>query len=251
MCEPKSGAAGVEHQLRSSWPGLQVANRVSGGARTEVWSGFIGSRRVILRHSRRSDISRAWEWNLLEHLDRAGIGVPRLVPSVDGRVDIDGWHVYPYIEGEEPHSDDPRLTETVRAVHAETIGWVQRPGSASASDLLTGSDGGDVDLAMMPADLVEALRDAWRSALGSGRVGVVHGDCGPRNAIIDTRGRCVLIDWDEARVDDPLFDLPSDELEQRAAWAWEIATCWSTEPVYAKSLIGHLTRRAFGTSSSR
>lgn len=85
------------------------------------------------------------------------------------------------------------------------------------------------------------MRDAWRSALGSGRVGVVNGDCGPRNAIVDTRGRCVLIDWDEARVDDPLFDLPSDELEQRAAWAWEIATCWSTEPVYAKSLIGHLT----------
>ncbi|MCD2104416.1 phosphotransferase [Rhodococcus erythropolis] len=88
---------------------------------------------------------------------------------------------------------------------------------------------------------VPAVRDAWRSALGSGRVGVVNGDCGPRNAIVDTRGRCVLIDWDEARVDDPLFDLPSDELEQRAAWAWEIATCWSTEPVYAKSLIGHLT----------
>ncbi|SNT40266.1 Phosphotransferase enzyme family protein [Rhodococcoides kyotonense] len=202
-----------------------------------MWSGLLRHRRVVLRRSRRTEASRVWEWNLLQHLHQAGIDVPVLIPAADGRVDVDGWHVYPYIEGTQPRSGDPRLAETVGKVHSATIGWPQRPGFASASDLLTSNMGGDVDLSEMPADLVRAVRDAWRSALRAESLGVVHGDCGPRNAVIDSRGRCVLIDWDEARVDDPLFDLPSTASEQRAVWAWEIATCWTAEPSYAQSLI--------------
>lgn len=242
MRERSSDSAQLEELLSSSWPGLKVSDRMSGGARTEVWSGFLRDRAIVLRYSSRSDDSRTWEWNLLKRLNLAGIRVPRLVPTTDGVLDVSGWHVYPYVEGREPDADDPRLLGTLRAVHAETVGWPQRPGSVSASTLLTSNSGGDVDLTRMPTDLVEALRDAWRSAMDTHPSSVVHGDCGPRNALIEAKGQCVLIDWDEARVDAPIFDLPTNDLERRAGLAWEIATCWCTEPSYARSLVGQLMR---------
>ena len=65
---------------------------------------------------------------------------------------------------------------------------------------------------------------------------VVHGDAGGMNALVAPDGSCALIDWDEARVDDPLFDVPADPGEERAALAWEVATCWMREPGYAKRL---------------
>lgn len=50
----------------------------------------------------------------------------------------------------------------------------------------------------------------------------------------------MLIDWDEARVDDPLFDLKVTEAEELAALAWEIAVCWKPEPAYARALAEQL-----------
>lgn len=65
---------------------------------------------------------------------------------------------------------------------------------------------------------------------------MIHGDPGGANALITAEGDCVLIDWDEARVDDPLFDLKLTEAEELAALAWEIAVCWKPEPAYAREL---------------
>lgn len=65
---------------------------------------------------------------------------------------------------------------------------------------------------------------------------VIHGDPVGANALITPEGNCVLIDWDEARVDDPLFDLKLTEGEERAALAWEIVVCWKPEPSYAREL---------------
>lgn len=234
----------VPESLLKGWPDLELERPLVGGSRSEVWSGhFRGStRRMVVRRSVRSERSRLWEWTLLQHLAAHGIGVPSLVAAADGGFDVDGWHLYPFIGGDPPEAEDPRLSETVARVHAVTTGWPQRPGSASAADLLTATAGGDVDLAVMPADLVDAIRRAWRAALDlAADTAVVHGDIGPHNAVIDNRGRCVLLDWDEARVDAAWFDHGGTETQRRAALAWEIATCWTVEPHYARVRAGELT----------
>lgn len=230
--------------LRRGWPGLELDQRMPGGTRTEVWIGNLdgGTRQVVARRSLRSTRSRRWEWDLLQHLSSAGIGVPALTAASGGEFDVDGWHVYPYVDGHPPQPGDPRLVETIARVHAVTTGWPQRPGSASAADLLTDTVGGDVDLAVMPADLVDEIRRAWRMTLDpAANAAVVHGDIGPHNAVIDNRGRCVLLDWDEARVDAPWFDRADTEAQRRAALAWEIATCWTIEPDYARGRASELT----------
>lgn len=56
-----------------------------------------------------------------------------------------------------------------------------------------------------------------------------------------------LIDWDESRVDCAFFDLqrlPGVTLsaaEEKACLAFEIATCWQSEPEYSQNLTQKLT----------
>ncbi|MCZ4518205.1 aminoglycoside phosphotransferase family protein [Rhodococcus ruber] len=227
--------------VRSCWPGLVVDGPLPGGVRNDIWSGQLDGVRVVIRHSRRSPDSRSWEWHLLRHLHECGIHVPVLIPSAAGDVDVDGWHVYEYVEGSHPEPKDSRITDALVKVHAVTVGWPQRPGSASSIDLPVLQVGGDVNLTAMPTVLAGQIVDAWRRARKPSATCVVHGDASARNAIIDEHGSCVLIDWDEARVDQPHFDLPVGPTELRANLAWEIATCWVPEPNYARSLVQDFT----------
>ncbi|MEH6793056.1 MAG: phosphotransferase [Rhodococcus sp. (in: high G+C Gram-positive bacteria)] len=231
----------LPESVRSRWPGLVVDGPLSGGARNDIWSGHLDGIRVVIRRSRRTPDSRSWEWHLLRHLHECGIHVPVLVPSSAGEWDVDGWHVYEFVKGSHPEPEDPRITDALAEVHAVTEGWPQRPGSASSIDLPKLLGGGDVDLTALPTGLTQRIVDAWRSARTSSPTCVVHGDAGARNAIIDEHGRCVLIDWDEARVDQPHYDLPVGPAELRANLAWEIATCWIPEPDYARSLVQDFT----------
>lgn len=157
---------------------------------------------------------------------------------------LDGWHVQHRVEGRHPDGsarDSAAVRSALRAIHSATTGWPQRPGSRSAAELLTADLGADVDLGALPDTLRSVVRAAWSAFDPQGRC-VVHGDAGGGNALLLPDGRCVLIDWDEARVDDPVFDLadPDDPTQARAALAWEIATCWVTEPDYARSLVPRL-----------
>src|SRR5699024_4522278 len=148
-----------------------------------------------------------------------------------------GWHMLTYIPGAVLEAqDDPRLAKALGALHIATMGWPQRPGSLGARDLLTHDQGGDVDLSSMPRQLVDQIRAAW-SALPISDHCVVHGDAGPGNAVITRDGKCALIDFDEARVDNPAFDIGTSPQAQRAQLGWEIATCWHLEPLYAQALV--------------
>jgi aminoglycoside phosphotransferase (APT) family kinase protein len=135
-------------------------------------------------------------------------------------------------------------------VHTVTIGWPQRPGFASARQLLIQDRGGDVDLTAMPQPVVNLIRRAWLPVLNELEC-AIHGDLGAGNVLVND-DHTALIDWDEARVDVPAFDyahLPPEitlPVAGRrtdivtAGVAWETATCWVTEPDYARRRLAEL-----------
>lgn len=202
-----------------------------------MWLVEIDGRQAILRHSSRTAPELDWEHDLLAHLQRRGLVVPTVIPTTSGHRSVHEWHLLSQIEGDVlTDASDPRLDEALNDLHTATAGWPQRPGWRASRELLGESRAGDVDLDAMPADLVEEVRRAWAAVPAAGPC-VVHGDAGPGNAIITADGKCALIDWDEARVDNPAFDTGRDPVARRARLAWEIATCWVPEPTYAKSLL--------------
>jgi aminoglycoside phosphotransferase (APT) family kinase protein len=72
----------------------------------------------------------------------------------------------------------------------------------------------------------------------------VHGDLNSTNLLIGAAGQAILLDWDEARRDSPLFDTavfrPRSPVLARARLAWEVATGWRLEPDYARALATRL-----------
>lgn len=227
----------------AAWGALAVVGTLGGGHRNEVLEVRRAGQRLVARRSRRSAASLAWEVRLLEHLARGGIRVPAIVPTLDGRTQVDGVLLMTWLDGRPPQAGDwPAVTGTLRRVHAVTRGWSQRPGSASTRELLVTDRGGDVDLSAMPAEAVAACRRAW-AALAGAPEAVVHGDPGPANIRISEAG-VGLLDWDEARLDAidldlaelPGSDLPPERLAvaRRAATAWEAANGWTVEPSYAR-----------------
>ena len=230
-------------EVVAMWGRAEVVGPLGGGNRNEVLEIRIGQRRLVARTSRRDPASLDWEITLLDHLAGHGLQVPVVVPALDGRRHIDGVVVQTWLDGTPPDDRDwPAVAATLRAVHALTAGWPQRPGFASTRDLLTTSRGGGADLAEMPASAVADCRRAWATLAGTPEA-VIHGDPGPTNIRITGTG-AGLLDWDEARVDHTdldLAELPGSHLPPErlaaarlAATAWEAASGWIIEPAYAR-----------------
>lgn len=230
----------------AAWPRLEVGDPLDGGHRSDVRHGRLGGRDVVVRRSTRSSASLDWELDLLVHLDRRGVRVPAPIRTTGGALHHDGVVVQPFVEGHHPTVTDDwaRTSVMVRRLHQLTIGWPQRPGSATASELQTTAQGGDVDLDAMPPDVVDEVRACWRR-VAIGPTCVVHGDLTASNVLIGPDGRATLLDWDEARVDVPWFDLgdlpldlpaggPADAHARAASLAWEVATSWTVEPMEAR-----------------
>jgi Ser/Thr protein kinase RdoA (MazF antagonist) len=226
----------------AAWPGLGDFDELRGGHRVTTAQAVYNDLLVVVRRSDRDAASLDWELDLLAHLHSYGIAVPRLIPALDGRRHVNGWHVYQYVEGNTAtNEDEEAVHEAARHVHAATAGWPQRPGFRSSFDLLHQMRGGDVYLDAMPGSLVAEIRAAWR-AVTPIATAVIHGDLGAGNAIIGPGGHVTLIDWDESRVDDTGFDIGDSPAWRRAQLAWEVATCWVKEPEYAQDLAVDLTR---------
>ena len=217
------------------WGSPPVGERLGGGHRNEVYR--VGDDWVA-RRSRRSTASLEWELDLLDHLSHNGFVVAEVVPARDGRRHADGMVVQRWLPGDEPTADDwPLVTAELRRLHALMTGWPPRPDFPGTRELLTTTQGGDVDLTTMPAEAVTACRSTWRALTGPSTV--IHGD--PCAANIRVAGdRIGFLDWDEARVDHPwldLADIPGLTVppEAKAAInAWEAACSWVMEPSYAR-----------------
>lgn len=234
---------------------MELVAPLIGGARSSVWLARRGGQRLVVRRSGRTPASLDWELDLLTHLGEHGVGVPRYVVADDGRRQVDRVLVQRFVDGAPPAetADWRRVVATLGEMHELTTGWPQRPGFASATELLTTDRGGDVRLDLMPADAVAAVRAAWLPVL-TGAPCAIHADVGAGNILVGDGG-VTLLDWDEARVDVPWFDfafvpgevsVPSPVERQAlvtAGVAWEAATCWAPEPEYAARRLDELRRR--------
>lgn len=241
----------------AAWRNVELGALMTGGSRNPVYRASRGGDDLVVRVSGRSEASLEWELDLLEHLAAQGVTVPVPLETDAGCRHNNGVLVQRLIPGSTPRngSDWKRIVETIGLVHEVTREWPQRPGFASARTLLTRNRGGDVDFNTMPTSAAKLIRDAWRPMLGT-RECVVHGDLGAGNVLM-TADQVALIDWDEARVDVPVFDftsLPADvEISGisddraallRAGLAWETATCWAKEPNYAQRCLVDLQMKA-------
>jgi Ser/Thr protein kinase RdoA (MazF antagonist) len=231
---------------------------LTGGSSNDVWSIRLGNRRAVARLGTRDDADMAWEVELLQHLDRNGLTVPVPIPTMDGRLFVDGLMVMPFLDGGQPQtsSDWLRVADTLRRLHALTEDWPQRPGWRTSIQYLTADTGTRINLPAMPAEAVARCRHAW-SRLADQPLSVIHGNPNNPANILMTPERVALVDWDEARVDISLLDLVlpqngaglegdlRDRAEQASA-AWEATICWPDD--YAKSQLA-LVRPAPGNTA--
>lgn len=223
--------------------------RLTGGVANDVWSVRVNGQLAVGRLGGRSDADLAWETELLKHLDSEGLTVPVPIPTRDGRLSANGIVLMTYVEGTAPETeaDWRRVAVTIRQLHRLTMGWPQRPGWRSSTDLLKIDTGTRINLLAMPPEGVVRCRAAWARLVGH-QTCVVHGDLNPRNIRI-TADRVALIDWDEAHVDVPDLDLEMPynaadlddaalDTAAQASAAWEAAVCWDDD--YSKQRLAEV-----------
>jgi len=214
---------------------------LAGGVANDVWSLRVHGKLAVGRLGSRSDADLTWETELLQHLDRAGMSVPVPIPTKDGRLFANGLVVMTYVEGGPPvtEADWRRVADTLLLLHRLTLGWPQRPGWRSSTDLLHADTGTKIDLGRMPPEGVARCRSAW-TRLSGRQTCVVHGNPNNPGNIRITSNRVALIDWDESHVDVPDLDLALPynaagldgvalDIAGQASAAWEAAVCWDDE----------------------
>ncbi|WP_298921246.1 phosphotransferase [uncultured Roseobacter sp.] len=216
---------------------------LAGGHRNTVLRTEPGwSPAVVFKSTRRSLEALSWLAAPQAAALKAGFFVPELLVSERGQVMEDGWTCEPFVEGIPfSRSDMPEIAAMLARFHSEAANIAQRPGFASSQELLKRGKGGDVDLSLMPDALVRRCRSAW-AALENDSVGVIHADLSPSNLMHLPTGQPALLDWDETRVDNRIFDsvqvatgAVAQDVKQ-ATCAWEIACSWHLEPERARRL---------------
>lgn len=216
--------------------------KMSGGHRNKVLRTVdrADAGNLVFKSTRRSEAELTWLEPVQEAARDAGFVVPRQIRGMDGLLCQQGWTCETFIDGCEIGTDDlTMLHPLVSAFHRATRELSQRPGFASSRDLLVRPSGGDVDLSIMPRELVELCRNAWFQ-LSDEAEGIIHGDLNTGNVLKCPDGRYALVDWDECRRDYLFYDLlmlgHGDEAQRKARRAWEIACSWKIEPSYARRL---------------
>ncbi|WP_172328049.1 phosphotransferase [Mangrovicoccus sp. HB161399] len=217
---------------------------IRGGHRNRAFRTTGLARDLVFKSTRRSEAALGWLAPVHDAAEAAGLRVARPLPSRRGRLCEAGWTCEALIEGRPlPAARMRLLQDPLARLHAACRGLPQRPGFASARDLLDRDGGGDIDLAALPAEVAGTLRDAWQ-ALAHRAETAIHGDLTPGNLLQCPDGRIALIDWDESRRDLALFDQgqlgPVDSREWRAILAWEVACSWASEPAYAERILKRL-----------
>jgi Ser/Thr protein kinase RdoA (MazF antagonist) len=64
---------------------------LAGGVANDVWSVRVNGRLAVGGLGARSEADLAWETELVQHLDRAGLTVPIPIPTTDGCSPTVSW----------------------------------------------------------------------------------------------------------------------------------------------------------------
>ncbi len=119
-------------RMLSAWSATAyVEGQLSGGYRNRVWAVRIGNRRYAARLSSRPEATLDWEIRLLDYLRGAGMHVPEVLRTRDGRSHVDGdLAALPLDLG--PVVGQERLALAQRAAIAWEVanGWVSEPAYA-------------------------------------------------------------------------------------------------------------------------
>ncbi len=218
-----------------------------GGHRNVAFRTTGRAQDLVFKSTRRSEAAICWLRPVHRLAENAGFHVPKLIPSRNDTLIEAGWTCETFLAGRAfERKDMPRVLPMIEALHSLGVGHAQRPGFLSSCALVTQGKGGDVDLSALPAPLARICKQAW-AALAPAPSTIIHADLTPSNLIQYETGEIGLVDWDECRVDLPVFDTgylapPRSAQVALALKVWEMACSWQIEPAYARGLVADVYR---------
>ena len=198
---------------------LQKFSPLSGGTAARVWRLDTPSRACLLR-TLASPAQGELEWAVAQHLTARGFThFPAILPTAAGApmAEVGGgfYQMQVFCPGTRPDPDRPgvsrQIGETAADLTRALAGFVPAapmPDRFALSAAWCAGREGFPRLGL-PLTLSEADRTAARLAVLPERdVQLIHGDLGLWN-MLDDRGVIRVIDFGEARLGDPYFDLAS------------------------------------------
>ena len=237
----------LERPPLEAWGVSGPVEPMAGGHRNRVVRTQEHNPPLVFKSTRRSEDAVAWLTPVMERAARSGFVVAAPKRCSTGAYVVQGWTCEPFIEGAGVSEKNlGAIRPMIETFHRLASDLPQRPGFLSSQDLMIATTGSDVDLTVMPDELVAMCRDAW-GALDSKDQTVIHGDLGAGNLLRSADDRFALLDWDETRRDVPMFDLvglmPPHPKTALARLAWEVACSWRIEPDYARRRAAELRQQ--------
>lgn len=186
---------------------LAGARRLYGGQESLAYR--LGDHVVRVGPRWRTDADLGWSGSVAAAAAREVPEAVAPVPTVDARfvIRVDGRPVtlWPFVPGHRGDDGDPRQRE-------QAAGLLARLHRALAIADLGPTPARVVPAAPVP-DLADDELDAWLASFSRPRQ-LVHGDFYAANVLVQDGRIAALLDWDEARVDAPEWELAG------AAWEW-------------------------------
>lgn len=221
MTETATVAREVSRQLgRSDW----VVAQVPGFAGDQVFSASTDGAEVILKIADPGGLTA--EAAVCDLVRQRGVPAPEVLALEPGGEGIGAYLIMRHVGGEPVEPTDPLLEAVgghLRVVHEVELpgfGWLGRHGAELVGAASRWAQWWDEDLAglapvvnagLLPGELVGQVESAMArhsdvlEGVVEGRL--LHGDVHPRHIYAQAGRLTGIIDWGDASVGDPLFDL--------------------------------------------
>lgn len=206
---------------------------LKGGHRGQV----LASATHVFKSTQLPDPALRWLDPVKAVARRAGFEVPEHLDTRDGQRSHRGWTCAPRLQLSAASPEDLAEAQArIGWLHRQSREMPQRPGFLASTAYTHNAHGREVDLRILPPALAQACLRAF-AALPKAPLCAIHADLHRGNLGRTPQGTLALLDWTEARLDLPLFDLPPpDQISQTARMAWEMACCWHAEPQRARQI---------------